>query len=74
MSPHARYSLPHRLLEFSSVSNWTWNFFVVMVTGPLFQNIGFYTYVCKFLALDVETPSKSKGLNMSPPFIQSLPH
>ena len=30
---------------FSTASNWTFNFMVVMVTGPAFNNIGWKTYI-----------------------------
>jgi hypothetical protein len=36
----------------STASNWLWNFFVVMVTGPMFQNIGWGTYAF-FAALNL---------------------
>ncbi|KAK2466122.1 hypothetical protein APHAL10511_001764 [Amanita phalloides] len=29
----------------STASNWMWNFFVVMIAGPLFANIGWKTYI-----------------------------
>jgi len=36
----------------STASNWLWNFFVVMVTGPMFENIGWGTYAF-FAALNL---------------------
>lgn len=33
----------------STASNWAFNFMVVMVTGPSFQNINWGTYIGKFL-------------------------
>ena len=36
---------------FSTASNWTFNFVVVMVTGPSFNNISWGTYIGALLSL-----------------------
>lgn len=37
----------------NQASNWVWNFFVVMITGPSFANIGWRTYIGQFSVIVV---------------------
>jgi hypothetical protein len=39
----------------STASNWTFNFLVVMITGPAFENIGYKTYISMSLSLCIYT-------------------
>lgn len=51
-------------------ADWVFNYVVVMVTVPSFQNIRFYAYIGKvFRSPDVYVPSEMKDPDMSHHFI-----